>query len=307
MSSVVLNIAMNYAKEIGSLLAEQIQELILLEEMPLNEIRDLKTLKSHMKAAAQKYGTKHPKYKALQHLAAKKQAAEERKAAKMSHVKDRQEHHAKAHNYKRVKGSPNTWVHESGHTLTFGDDRSWNHVKAGKKKGVGGGATPIRALRDHLRSLHEEMTPQGEDLNEIRGLISLRQRINQGLLSPDPMKRQETMRLQALERRKKQIAFGRLGMGESEEMNEVDAEAQAKLLAAMAGMEKTYGKGGPLAYRKPVEKAPEPKKKRTRKKKPAYHPPSVDHPANPAMAHYDKEFLKGRCNNCGAHRYECGC
>jgi hypothetical protein len=88
---------MSYAKEIGTLLAEELQELVLLDEMNLNEIRDLKTLKGHIKAAGSKYGTKHPKYKALLSLHAKKQAAEERKAARMAHIKERQEHHAKKH------------------------------------------------------------------------------------------------------------------------------------------------------------------------------------------------------------------
>ena len=144
---------MNYSKEIGCLLAEEIVELILLDEMNLNEIRDLKTLKGHIKAAEAKYGKKHAKTKALYALHAKKTAAEDKRAAKMAHVKERQEYHAKAHGYKRVKGSPNTWAHSSGHSLTFGDDRSWNHVKSGKKRGVGGNATPIRDLKMQFQQL----------------------------------------------------------------------------------------------------------------------------------------------------------
>jgi hypothetical protein len=210
---------MSYAKELGQLLAEELQELVLLDEMNLNEIRDLKTLKSHIKSASSKYGTKHPKYKALLKLHAKKEAAESRKAERMAHIKERQEHHARKHEYKRVKGSPNTWKHESGHTLTFGDDRSWNHVKAGKKRGVGGNATPLRDLQHHLRSLHEEVGPNGESLMEIRRLYNLRKNINTSLLSADPIVKQKAVRDLALERRKKNIEFGRL-RNEDEEMNE---------------------------------------------------------------------------------------
>jgi hypothetical protein len=206
---------MSYAKELGTLLAEELQELVLLDEDNLHEIRDLKTLKGHIKAAGSKYGVKHPKYKALLKLHAKKQAAEERKTARMAHIKERQEFHAKKHGYKKAKGS-NTWKHESGHTLSFDDDRSWHHVKAGRKRGVGGGATPLRDLQRHLRSLHEDADLNGRDLNEIRGLYNLRQHINKSLLSGNPEEKQRAMRLQALERRKQAIALSRLREDESD-------------------------------------------------------------------------------------------
>lgn len=214
---------MSYATEIGTLLAEELQELVLLDEMNLTEIRDLKTLKGHLKAAEGKYGKKHPKYKALLNLHAKKEAAEQRKAERLAHIKERQEHHARKHGYKRVKGSPNTWAHESGHTLTFGDDRSWNHVKAGKKRGVGGNATPLRDLSNHLRSLHEEMGNPGlEDIQEIRALERIKMDLNKNLLSADPVAKQRAMRLQALERRKVRSRMNMLGAGRmhEDEMNE---------------------------------------------------------------------------------------
>lgn len=209
-----INNNMSYAKEIGKLLAEELQELVLLDEMNLTEIRDLKTLKGHIKSAAAKYGTKHPKYKALLNLQAKKKAAEERKQARLAHVKERQEHHAKSHGYKRVKGSPNTWAHESGHTLTFGDDRSWHHVKAGKKKGVGGNATPLRDLHNHLRSLHEEAIAP---LQEIRALERIKMAMNKDIPFTDPEHKQRVMRLQALERRQRSAQMRGLEMGMRED------------------------------------------------------------------------------------------
>lgn len=234
---------MSYAKEIGKLLAEEVQELVLLDEMNLTEIRDLKTLKGHIKAAASKYGVKHPKYKALLNLHNKKKAAEERKAERLAHVKERQEHHARKHNYKRVKGSPNTWKHESGHTLTFGDDRSWNHVKSGKKRGVGGNATPLRDLSHHLRSLHEE-TQTGQNIQEIRAPERLKMELNKNMLSANPDARQKVMRLQALERRKLQSRMTMLGAGHMREDEKSEGLAASKHAWAATATAKKTGKAG---------------------------------------------------------------
>ena len=214
---------MSYATEIGKLLAEKLQELVVLDEMNLTEIRDLKTLKSHIAAAKTKYGTKHSKYKALLHLHAKKEAAEKRKTARMSHIKERQEHHARKHGYKRVKGSPNTWAHESGHTLTFGDDRSWNHVKAGKKRGVGGNATPLRDLSNHLRNLHEDTDIPGP-LQEIRALERIKMAMNKDIPFTDPEHKQRVMRLQALERRQRSAQMR--GLETDHHMREDESEAE---------------------------------------------------------------------------------
>jgi hypothetical protein len=210
---------MNYSQEIGQTLAETLEELFVIDEMgiPLNEIRDLATLKGHLDSAAERYGVKHPKYKALQNLHAKKEAAEQRKAERMQRIKTRQEFHAKRYGYKPVKGSKrNEWVHESGHKLTFGDGRSWSHMKAGGKRAKGGNATPIRDLRRHLAKLHEDVDveQQGEPLQEIRHLNVLGKLASQALLASDPQKRQELRRVLALKKRKWNLMPG---MREDEE------------------------------------------------------------------------------------------
>jgi len=196
-----------YSKQIGETLAETLSELFAIDDLgiPLNEIRDLKTLQGHMETAKAKYGVKHPKYKALQNLHAKKTAAEARKAERMARIKSRQEYHAKNFGYKRVKGT-NTWNHESGHTLSFGDDRSWSHMKSGGKCAKGGGATPIRDLRRHLAKLHEGVIVSGgEELNEIRALEKLRMQANQAILRHDPIAQEKLQRALSLQQRKRNI------------------------------------------------------------------------------------------------------
>jgi hypothetical protein len=205
---------MTYSKQIGETLAETLSELFALDDLgiPLNEIRDLKTLQGHMKAAETKYGKKHPKYQTLVNLHAKKTAAEARKKERHARIKSRQEFHAKNYGYKRVKGSPNTWKHESGHTLTFGDDRSWSHMKSGGKRPKGGNATPIRDLRNHLSKLHEGVIVSGEELQEIRSLEKLRMQANQAMLNHDPSAQQKLQRALQLQQRKR----GLLGTDEEE-------------------------------------------------------------------------------------------
>ena len=198
---------MDYSKTIGETLAETLSELFVIDDMgiPLNEIRDLATLKGHLAAAEKKYGVKHAKYKALQNL----HAAEARKVERLQRIKDRQEHHAKNFGYTAVKGSKrNEWVHkDTGHKLTFGKDRSWSHMKSGGKRAKGGNATPIRDLRRHLKKLHEDVVPQGQELTEIRTLDRLRQRANVALLKgiSDPKAQQDLQRALMLHRRKSQI------------------------------------------------------------------------------------------------------
>jgi hypothetical protein len=197
---------MEFSKKIGETLVETLEELFVIEDMgiPLNEIRDLKTLNHHLKAAESKYGKEHNKYQTLSRLYAKKEATERRKAERIARIKARQEHHAKRYGYKREKG--NRWVHkETGHSLTFGKDRSWSHMKSGGKRPKGGKATPIRDLRRHLAKLHEEVAPIGEELNEIRTLERLRQQANQALLNNDPIERDRLQRALTLQRRKHQI------------------------------------------------------------------------------------------------------
>ena len=211
---------MNYSQEIGQTLAETLTELFVIDEMgiPLNEIRDLATLKGHLKSAEQRYGVKHPKYKALQNLHAKKEAAEARKTERMHRIKTRQEFHAKRYGYKPVAGSKrNQWVHSgTGHTLNFGDGRSWSHMKSGGKRAKGGNATPIRDLRRHLSKLHEDVESQGEPLNEIRGLNRLNQLASKALLARDPIERQNLQRLLSLQRRKRGLMPGGGRMAEAE-------------------------------------------------------------------------------------------
>jgi rubrerythrin len=195
---------MNYSQEIGQTLAETLTELFAIDDIPLNEIRDLKTLQGHMDTAKEKYGEKHPRYQALQNLHAKKTATEARKTERMGRIKTRQEFHAKRYGYTPVKGSKrNQWVHAgTGHTLNFGGGRSWSHMKAGGKRAKGGNATPIRALRQHLAKLHEEIDSQGEQLQEIRHYNVLGKLASQALLASDPRKRQELQRILSLRKRK---------------------------------------------------------------------------------------------------------
>ena len=223
---------MNYSQEIGKNLAETLTELFVIDEMgiPLNEIRDLETLKGHLATAKEKYGVKHPKYQTLLGLHAKKEASEQRKAERMERIKTRQEFHAKRYGYKPVKGSKrNEWVHgETGHKLTFGDGRSWSHMKAGGKRAKGGNATPIRDLRRHLARLHENVEQQGEQLDEIRGLGALGRLASQALLEPDPTKRQQLQHVLALRRRKFSLIPGGGRVAEAEKDEGMKLPPQAK-------------------------------------------------------------------------------
>jgi hypothetical protein len=206
---------MSYAQQIGETLADTLNELFAIDDLniPLNEIRDLSTLQGHMKNVEAKYGTKHAKYKALQNLHAKKEAAEARKAERQAKIKSRQEFHAKRFGYAPVKGTKRgQWVHkDTGHTLSFGGDRSWSHMKSGAKRAKGGNATPIRDLRNHLSKLHEGAELTGEELNEIRSLEKLRMQANQALLNRDPRAQQRLMRALELQKRKRSL------MGEAED------------------------------------------------------------------------------------------
>jgi hypothetical protein len=203
---------MSYAQQIGETLAETLNELFALEDLniPLNEIRDLSTLQSHMSNVEAKYGKKHAKYKALQNLHAKKEAAETRKAERHAKIKSRQEFHAKNFGYTPVKGSKRgQWVHkDTGHTLSFGGDRSWSHMKSGAKRAKGGNATPIRDLRNHLSKLHEGVEFTGEELNEIRSLEKLRMQANRALLDRDPRAQEKLMRALQLQKRKRNLMMG---------------------------------------------------------------------------------------------------
>lgn len=200
---------MDYTKQIGETLAETLSELFVIDDLniSLNEIRDLKTLQGHMKAAEAKYGTKHAKYKALANLHAKKTAAEGRKSERMNRVKDRQEFHAKRLGYTPVTGSKRSeWVHkDTGHKLSFGTDRSWSHLKAGAKRAKGGNATPIRDLKNHLSSLHESADQTSRDLQEIRTLEKLRMQANHALLNNDPIQKERLMRALDLQKRKRNV------------------------------------------------------------------------------------------------------
>jgi hypothetical protein len=86
---------MGYAKEIGTALAETLEELVLSEEtgVPLNEIRDLNSLQ----AAMSKFGKRHPHYQRLQALHARKTAIE----AKKEHRMARQREIAASHGYRQ--------------------------------------------------------------------------------------------------------------------------------------------------------------------------------------------------------------
>lgn len=224
---------MNYSQEIGKNLAETLTELFVIDEMgiPLNEIRDLETLKGHLATAKEKYGVKHPKYQTLLGLHAKKEASEQRKAERMSRIKTRQEFHAKRYGYKPVKGSKrNEWVHgETGHKLSFGDGRSWSHMKSGGKRAKGGGATPIRDLRQHLAKLHESVIVSNEqELNEIRTLEKLRMQANQALLRNDPIAQEKLQRALMLQRRKRNVGVEEDEILEDESTPKVGDKVRSK-------------------------------------------------------------------------------
>lgn len=67
---------MSYGKEIGQVLAEEVLDLILEDELELMEIRDLDTLGAHITRTEQKYGKSHAKTKALKRLYKRKSGIE---------------------------------------------------------------------------------------------------------------------------------------------------------------------------------------------------------------------------------------
>jgi hypothetical protein len=192
---------MEFSKQLGTVLAEELVELVIQEESGnLTEIRDLATLKGHIASHTAKYGKTHPKTLALHALVAKKKAAIANKNTKLQTIQAKQEAHAKAYGYRKVKGTPHTWEHEAGHRLTFDADRNWNHLRSGKKRAVGGGSTPIRDLKAHLQGLHESIDPQLDSILEIRGVDRLGMEINKNLLHQhdNPLFRERLRRLQQL-------------------------------------------------------------------------------------------------------------
>lgn len=73
---VLLNTGMSYGKEIGQILAEEVLELVLTEELELMEIRDLDTLGVHITKTEAKLGKSHAKTKALKRLYKRKSGIE---------------------------------------------------------------------------------------------------------------------------------------------------------------------------------------------------------------------------------------
>lgn len=67
---------MSYGKEIGQILAEEVLELVLIEELELMEIRDLDRLGAHINDTEKKYGKTHAKTKALKRLYKRKSGIE---------------------------------------------------------------------------------------------------------------------------------------------------------------------------------------------------------------------------------------
>ena len=141
---------MGYAKEIGTALAETLEELVLSEDtgIPLNEIRDLNSLQTAMS----KFGKKHPHYHRLQSLHARKTAIEARKEHRMA----RQREIASSHGYRQVGKNQNMLRHRAtGHTLSL-NGGGWSHQKAGVKRtnGTHRGLSAIRGLSRHLAKIH---------------------------------------------------------------------------------------------------------------------------------------------------------
>ena len=73
---VLLNTGMSYGKEIGQILAEEVLELVLSEELELMEIRDLDTLGAHITKTEAKLWKSHAKTKALKRLYKRKSGIE---------------------------------------------------------------------------------------------------------------------------------------------------------------------------------------------------------------------------------------
>lgn len=202
----MLNIGMKFAKEIGTTLAEEALALVVADELQLDEIRDLSTLGTYIKKAIEKNDHKKTKSYAKLHL--RKATADVKKEKRQSNIKNRQEMHVQKHGYTRV-GDSDTWKHPQGHTVSFDKDRKWTHNKAG-----GDGASPIRGLSQHLRSIHED---EVKPVNEIRRISSLGQRINALTLKHnDPIAKERLMRLQALKKRKFDLISG-MQEGEGDE------------------------------------------------------------------------------------------
>ena len=67
---------MSYGKEIGQILAEEVLELVLEEELELMEIRDLDTLGKHITNTESKLGKSHPRVKRLRALYKRKSGIE---------------------------------------------------------------------------------------------------------------------------------------------------------------------------------------------------------------------------------------
>jgi hypothetical protein len=148
---------MNYAKKIGQTLAETVEELVIMDELQLDEIRDPALLKAEIK----RLGTSaHPSASArmdrLQRLHDRKLASVEAQQARQVSNETKMHGIAKKFGYKGVKGQQGKFMRD-GHTLTIGPGNKWSHRRAGNKRSTIG-KTPIRTLVKHLKSLHEEVS-----------------------------------------------------------------------------------------------------------------------------------------------------
>lgn len=155
---------MKFSKEIGRTLAETLEELFILEELQLDEIRDPTVLKAEIKRLeTSTHQTAAARLERLQRLHDRKLASMEARAARQNANQTKMHEIAKSHGYKAVKGKEGHY-HRDGHRLVIGPGNKWSHRQMGHKRSVIG-KTPIRTLMQHLKSLHEDTTPQ-TDLNE---------------------------------------------------------------------------------------------------------------------------------------------
>lgn len=142
----------SFSKSLESDLSLVLEEILLSEDtqIPLQEIRDLDTLKSHMSRLKDK-NINHPQLAHLLRLHQKKSAILARQSggihAQMKAI-------ARQHGY---TGRGNTLTHKpSGHTLKINPNGTWQHQKMGVKRSNGShtGLSAINGLRNHLTKIH---------------------------------------------------------------------------------------------------------------------------------------------------------
>src|ERR1700733_10813842 len=162
-----------YSKEIGKVLAETLEELIIAESLQLDEIRDPAVLRAHMKRLEKSnHATRGTRLANLQRLHDRKSAMLDKQKETEKTVHSKMGGMARSFGYKKVKGQHGVFQHPEGHSLSIGPGNQWKHVKAGRTRAVHG-MTIIRSLHQHLKKLHESTIQESiaVKLNERLGVV----------------------------------------------------------------------------------------------------------------------------------------